>query len=96
MSKAYVGISLMVSPHPSYPPLEMAAFGMQVITNNYSDKNMNLYDNIIALDTCTPSNLCNMLIKLCHEYSSEVKTNIDEKYVCYNNIDDICNQLVIK
>jgi hypothetical protein len=25
----------MMSPHPSYPPLEMASAGMQVITNDY-------------------------------------------------------------
>jgi glycosyltransferase involved in cell wall biosynthesis len=30
-----LGISLMLSPHPSYPPLEMASTGMHVITNDY-------------------------------------------------------------
>lgn len=28
-----VGLSLMCSPHPSYPPLEMAHFGVRTITN---------------------------------------------------------------
>lgn len=31
-------LSLMLSPHPSYPPLEMAAAGKLVITNSYSVK----------------------------------------------------------
>ncbi|MBS0603536.1 MAG: glycosyltransferase [Verrucomicrobia bacterium] len=31
-------LSLMLSPHPSYPPLEMAASGNLVVTNSYSVK----------------------------------------------------------
>jgi glycosyltransferase involved in cell wall biosynthesis len=31
-------ISLMLSPHPSYPPLEMAACGRPVVTTNFSTK----------------------------------------------------------
>ncbi len=34
-----VGLSLMLSPHTSYPPLEMAASGMSVVTNAYTVKN---------------------------------------------------------
>lgn len=33
-----VGLSLMLSPHTSYPPLEMAACGATVVTNTYSVK----------------------------------------------------------
>lgn len=33
-----VGLSLMLSPHTSYPPLEMAACGTTVVTNTYSIK----------------------------------------------------------
>lgn len=35
---ADVGLSLMLSPHTSYPPLEMAACGASVVTNTYSVK----------------------------------------------------------
>src|SRR6202007_712854 len=31
-------LSLMLSPHPSYPPLEMAASGKLVVTNSFSVK----------------------------------------------------------
>ena len=33
-----VGLSLMHSPHPSHPPLEMAAAGARVVTNDYGGK----------------------------------------------------------
>jgi hypothetical protein len=35
-----IGVSLMISPHPSYPPLEMAAFGMGVVTNMFANKDL--------------------------------------------------------
>jgi len=35
LSEADIGISLMLSPHPSYPPLEMSNMGLKVITNDY-------------------------------------------------------------
>ena len=33
-----IGLSLMMSPHPSIVPLEMAAAGMLVVTNTYANK----------------------------------------------------------
>ncbi|VTZ25027.1 Lipopolysaccharide biosynthesis protein-like protein [Methylocella tundrae] len=51
---ASVGISLMLSPHPSYPPLEMAEAGVVTITNSCFGKNLSQWaDNIIALDKLT-------------------------------------------
>jgi len=38
-----VGVSLMASPHPSYPPLEMAHFGVRVVTNGYTCKDWEGY-----------------------------------------------------
>lgn len=40
LASSAVGVSLMISPHPSYPPLEMAAFGMSVVTNSFGNKDM--------------------------------------------------------
>ena len=48
LRQADVGLSLMLSPHPSYPPFEMAASGMTVVTNNFSTKRMSFGDNILA------------------------------------------------
>lgn len=35
-----VGLSLMYSPHPSHPPIEMAASGARVVSNNFGPKNL--------------------------------------------------------
>ena len=38
--QSHVGLSFMASPHPSYPPLEMASFGLEVVTNAYPCKDL--------------------------------------------------------
>ena len=38
LRESYAGVSLMVSPHPSYPPLEMSVFDVKVVTNGYRNK----------------------------------------------------------
>lgn len=51
MLESKVGISLMVSPHPSYPPLEMATFGMQVLANSFETKDISDFnENIHSVD----------------------------------------------
>ena len=37
---AHLGVSMMTSPHPSYPPLEMATSGMTVVTNRWGPKDL--------------------------------------------------------
>ncbi|MDU8943275.1 rhamnosyltransferase WsaF family glycosyltransferase [Ovoidimarina sediminis] len=45
-----LGVSLMVSPHPSYPPLEMAHFGARVLTNDFTGKRVvERHPNIVRL-----------------------------------------------
>jgi O-antigen biosynthesis protein len=66
LREAAIGISLMVSPHPSYPPLEMAAFGAAVITNVFGNKNLSdFHDNIFSLQSTTPAAVSQLLAKLC-------------------------------
>lgn len=45
-----VGLSLMYTPHPSYPPLDLAASGAVVVTNRYGSK--------ISLDHYSKNILC--------------------------------------
>jgi hypothetical protein len=46
-----IGISLMCSPHPSYPPLEMVASGMVVITSRIYNKDMSrICENFLAAE----------------------------------------------
>jgi glycosyltransferase involved in cell wall biosynthesis len=47
-----VGLSLMLSPHPSHPPLEMAAAGVRVVTNRFASKDLSrLTPAILSVDT---------------------------------------------
>jgi hypothetical protein len=58
LARASLGISLMISPHPSYPPLEMAAFGILVITNKYKSKDLSaLNGNIVSVASVDPQML---------------------------------------
>ncbi|SDP78204.1 Rhamnan synthesis protein F [Phyllobacterium sp. YR620] len=58
LSRASVGLSLMISPHPSYPPLEMAYAGIRTITNSYECKNLSeRSDLIISIDSVTPEEI---------------------------------------
>lgn len=66
MLQSKIGLSLMVSPHPSYPPLEMSTFGMRVITNNYANKDLsNFNDNIVSLSNCSSVNIASTLCDMC-------------------------------
>ena len=68
MLESRIGISLMVSPHPSYPPLEMSTFGMKVITNCYSNKNLTDFnDNIVSLEDCSADSVADALADLCED-----------------------------
>jgi len=49
ISRAALGLSVMVSPHPSYPPLEMAYAGVLTLTNRYGKKDLaSLHDNVVS------------------------------------------------
>lgn len=55
LNRASIGVSLMISPHPSYPPLEMAEAGMWTITNAYPGKDLRLrFPGIVSLDSAAP------------------------------------------
>lgn len=56
LGRSYAGLSLMVSPHPSYPPLEMAAAGMRVVTNGFGDKDLSEWaENIVSVADPNPA-----------------------------------------
>ena len=63
---ASVGISLMASPHPSYPPLEMAHFGLRTLTNRYLDKDLaGLHRNIVSLPSLDEGVIAETLAQAC-------------------------------
>lgn len=72
LSDSVIGVSLMISPHPSYPPLEMAAFDLAVITNTFFNKNLSDYhDNIFSLENINPENIAIVLGELCKKFEDE-------------------------
>jgi O-antigen biosynthesis protein len=69
LSTSYAGLSLMISPHPSYPPLEMAAFGVRVVTNGYASKDISaLSANIFSVDCVSPDSIAQMLDTVLQQY----------------------------
>lgn len=55
LNRAGVGVSLMLSPHPSYPPLEMASAGVLTVTNLFEDKDLSKRaSNITSISTASP------------------------------------------
>ena len=82
MLESYMGISLMVSPHPSYPPLEMSTFGMKTITNTYANKDLSGFnENIISLKSFDTFKISAELLRLASEFPGEAKVAIDTPYV---------------
>ena len=73
LEETYAGISLMCSPHPSYPPLEMSVFDVKTITNTYANKDLKDFnDNIISLDNISPMNIASHLVDICKAYQPKV------------------------
>ena len=72
LSTSAVGVALMASPHPSYPPLEMAHFGMRTITNRYANKDLSrLHDNIVSLESARPEVLAETLARVCAAFEAD-------------------------
>ncbi|QMU58588.1 MAG: glycosyl transferase family 1 [Boseongicola sp.] len=58
-----VGLSLMLSPHPSHPPIEMAAAGARVITNSFAGKDLSeLTPSLVSVEP-TPNSVAEALTK---------------------------------
>jgi hypothetical protein len=67
-----IGISLMISPHPSYPPLEMSHLGLLVLTNRYEEKDLSkAHPNISSLETMTVAGFADGLATLCRRFEAD-------------------------
>jgi hypothetical protein len=96
MSRSAVGLSLMVSPHPSYPPLEMAAAGMLVLTNTYGSKDLSqLHDNIVSWRSGRISDAVHQLDQLCkavdqdNEIGWKGRSKVDWFFAPTDNLEEI-------
>ncbi|MFO1150440.1 MAG: rhamnan synthesis F family protein [Alsobacter sp.] len=80
LSTASVGISLMLSPHPSYPPLEMASAGLATITNNYGTKDLSLSnDNIVSMKAVSSEELYRALVVATARGAQSMQSVSEEK-----------------
>lgn len=62
LSKASIGLSLMISPHPSYPPLEMAYAGVRTISNLYECKDISERSPLLtSLKEVTPESIADAI-----------------------------------
>ncbi len=95
MFSAYVGICLMVSPHPSYPPLEMSTFGVKTIVNRFEEKDLSSFNsNIISLLDYTPHSIANTLVNVCNQYVADSAPTIwNRDYIENSDFNNVINKL---
>ena len=95
MLESYAGVSLMISPHPSYPPLEMSTFGVRTITNSFENKDLSYFSkNIISVNKCVPEIIAQQLERICNEYGRiESAIDLDSPYVKGSNLDEVISEL---
>lgn len=89
LRESAVGISLMISPHPSYPPMEMAMFGMGVISNTYANKQLSdWHENINSIDLSV-NNLVKAMGDICSKFAKDSNCFLGKKLLKkeYMNLD---------
>ena len=80
LSESSIGVSFMVSPHPSYPPLEMAHSGLLTLTNSYANKNLSkLHENIISFQVLTPNTIAEALLSLTEKFVADPTVGLKGK-----------------
>ena len=79
LSTSSVGLSLMSSPHPSYPPLEMAHFGVRTITNDYCSKSMtDWHPNLVVAPSLDPVHLASTLATVIASEDQTLGRGVDQ------------------
>jgi hypothetical protein len=72
LRESAIGVSLMISPHPSYPPLEMAHLGMLVLTNRFAAKDLaTWHENVTTVDDISADSLASTLSALCRRFEGD-------------------------
>lgn len=76
------GVSLMASPHPSYPPLEMAHFGVRTVTNSYTCKDLSsFHPNITSIPSIAEDAVAQALALSCRKAAEPTVVYADPEYV---------------
>jgi O-antigen biosynthesis protein len=72
LQRAGVGVSWMASPHPSYPPLEMAHFGALTLSNRFEGRDPAWWhENLVAPERNTPEAIAASLTGLCERVEAD-------------------------
>ena len=72
LRESAIGVSLMISPHPSYPPLEMAHLGLLVLTNRFAGKDPSTWHtNIRSIDDVSAASIGAALSELCRRFEAD-------------------------
>ena len=100
LSRSAIGVSLMISPHPSYPPLEMAEAGMRVITNSYENKNLSaLHENITSFDRFDMDEVAALLTNIAQQWETDPqagwrsKPKVDWFFGSLTNLPDVAGKI---
>lgn len=95
LAETYAGISIMISPHPSYPPLEMSTFGVKTITNCFENKDLASFnEQIISLKSYAPDDIAQKLLEICSSYDLDHLFVFDkEKNMHYLNHEDTFTEI---
>ena len=84
-----VGLSLMISPHPSYPPLEMAVCGMNVLTNDFGTKSWSgRAPNIWSVGNLRPGEISRKLSEVCDKSEGIESANVNFDLMAKSGIFD--------
>jgi hypothetical protein len=84
-----IGVSLMVSPHPSYPPLEMAELGMLVLTNRFDAKDLSTWHtNITSLEAVSVDGFVTDLTTLCERFEADPSVGAGGRLLRPDYLDD--------
>lgn len=76
------GVSLMASPHPSYPPLEMAHFGLRTVTNSYFCKDLSTFHpNILSVPSIAEGELAAALAEACRRAANPPEAFVNPSYL---------------
>lgn len=72
LREAAIGVSMMASPHPSYPPLEMAQLGLLVLTNRFGEKDLSSWHtNVTSLGVISAAGFAHDLDDLCRRFDAD-------------------------
>ncbi|MBW8190755.1 hypothetical protein K0504_06890 [Neiella marina] len=98
LAKSYVGISLMASPHPSYPPLEMSSSQVYTYTNVYDNKGASYYDSpYLTFGSLEPMAIANFLKDNCLTYNENIKLDTINSIFDQgqgDSLDDVTNKII--